>query len=1166
MKTANRLKVRLSVLAGWLALVVAMSPGLVLVHSQSAEESEIRLVVQKFLTALQKKDSATLASLSSEKAKDSASSQTPSQAAAAAFGNVDLNTLTIKQVSIGAAEATAWVSVKSSTTSPRDSKPDQKPQQTNLTIHLVKETGAWKVQSHRSSEEELADAIAAAGSDEERKTLIDGHADLITAQLGRALIVICGRLMSQSNYPQALGLLQIAGQITDQVKDRANRAAVSRGIGMIRYRQGDYQAATERFEESLRGYEDAGRKEGVAAVLNDLGLIHRNKGDNAEALKCYNRSLEINQELGDKRGISQELTNIGYVLEAQGDYSQALENYEKSLKISESIGDRYLTAVTLSAIANVHYFRANYLEALSSYQKALGAFTELGARLEMAGALLGIGNVLNNQGDYPDAIKEYQKSLEIEELLRDKPGIAKDLVCIANVQFYQGNYSPALQYYDRAFRIDEEMGLRRDAATVLGNIGALHGAEGNSAQALKYFAQALTLAREIGDRQLIASFLINIAELHKLSGNFADARKSYEDALRVAEEIETGESIAEALEGLGTIELAAANSEPALAYLQRSLALNEQSGNKRRVALTLGQLGQVYASKGQYLQAIELHERAATIARQIRTPDELVSILTPAADAYRASGKLDQARKALLEAIETVEQLRGLVAGSEQERQSFLEQQVAPYYAMAALLIDQNTYFEALTFAERAKARTLIDVLESGKANLTKALTSEEIDREQKLNAHLVSLNAQIITQKIVKVPDEKRVADLTAQLEQARLEYGAFHTGLYAAHPELRVQRAEFQPISLAECTAFVPDQNTALLEFAVSDHHTYLFVLTRKNPSQALPDLKAYKIDVKSKDLSDLCRRFHEQLSQHGLDFDSLARKLYALLLGPAAAELQARTNLVIVPDGPLWDLPFQALKPNSQHYMIESHAVSYAPSLTALREMYKRSSFSLAAAGRSEALLALGNPALSAQTSSEIKEVFMDADLAALPRAEAQVRELAKIYGSAQSKVYTGAEATEDRFKSDAPGARVLHIAAHGIVNNASPMYSQLVLSRSPGSQDDGVLEAWEIMNMDLKADLVVLAACDTAGGRYGAGEGMIGLSWAFFIAGCPTTVVSQWSVEAESTSRLMIDFHRNLRSGLAKAEALRRAELKLLRGDQRYRDPFYWAPFVVIGAAN
>ena len=98
--------------------------------------------------------------------------------------------------------------------------------------------------------------------------------------------------------------------------------------------------------------------------------------------------------------------------------------------------------------------------------------------------------------------------------------------------------------------------------------------------------------------------------------------------------------------------------------------------------------------------------------------------------------------------------------------------------------------------------------------------------------------------------------------------------------------------------------------------------------------------------------------------------------------------------------------------------------------------------------------------------------------------------------------------------------------------------------------------------MHADLAVLSACETGRGRPGAGEGVIGLSWAFFVAGCPTTVVSQWKVESASTTELMLAFHRNLRSGRSKALALQAAALKLLR-ESRYRHPFYWAGFVVVG---
>ena len=114
----------------------------------------------------------------------------------------------------------------------------------------------------------------------------------------------------------------------------------------------------------------------------------------------------------------------------------------------------------------------------------------------------------------------------------------------------------------------------------------------------------------------------------------------------------------------------------------------------------------------------------------------------------------------------------------------------------------------------------------------------------------------------------------------------------------------------------------------------------------------------------------------------------------------------------------------------------------------------------------------------------------------------------------------------------------------------------------TEEDGILEAWEIMNLKLNAELVVLSACDTAFGKIQKGEGMIGLAWSLFVAGSPTTIASQWKVDSASTTELMLDFHQNLKTNISKAEALRQASLKLLHTDE-YHHPFYWAPYVLIG---
>jgi len=172
---------------------------------------------------------------------------------------------------------------------------------------------------------------------------------------------------------------------------------------------------------------------------------------------------------------------------------------------------------------------------------------------------------------------------------------------------------------------------------------------------------------------------------------------------------------------------------------------------------------------------------------------------------------------------------------------------------------------------------------------------------------------------------------------------------------------------------------------------------------------------------------------------------------------------------------------------------------------------------------------------------------------------------MYGAKASKVYVGAEAREEVLKAESSNYRILQLATHGILNNASPMYSHVVLAQSDNAKEDGLLEAWEIMQMDLQADLVVLSACETARGRIGAGEGVIGLTWALFVAGCPTTVVSQWKVESSSTTELMLAFHHNLKTGATKGEAMRQAALKLM-ANNKYDHPFYWAGFIVVGDGN
>ncbi len=181
---------------------------------------------------------------------------------------------------------------------------------------------------------------------------------------------------------------------------------------------------------------------------------------------------------------------------------------------------------------------------------------------------------------------------------------------------------------------------------------------------------------------------------------------------------------------------------------------------------------------------------------------------------------------------------------------------------------------------------------------------------------------------------------------------------------------------------------------------------------------------------------------------------------------------------------------------------------------------------------------------------------------------MRSIPRAFATSASSVFVGRQATESTFKALAPTYSVIHLATHGVLDNRSPLYSHLLLTGNEGSaEDDGLLEAREIMNMKLSADLAVLSACETANGKIAPGEGVVGMSWAFFVAGTRSMLVSQWKVNSASTSRLMAGFYR-LRADKSQPKsvnALREAALRVMK-DKTSHHPFYWAGFILIGATG
>lgn len=882
----------------------------------------------------------------------------------------------------------------------------------------------------------------------------------------------------------------------------------------------------------------------------------------SDALLAANLAKTIAERISDTKTLIDAASTIGGVYLLRGDLNASLQSYQQAEKLAENGNVTYSLAELQANLCSVQQRLGNFDQATQHCRRSLSLAEAAGNKVAAANTLNTLGIISRQRGAYPQAFEYYRQSLALFEVLGDKRGIAKLLNNLGVAYNAIGNATEALQHYLRSIPIAEEIGNKAGVAGTLSNVSMIYRTLGNYKLALESSQRSFDISEAIGDKTSLSASLEEIGKIHAQAGEYAAALECYRKSLAYAEQ--TGEKldIAIRLLSVGNAYRNLGNNNAALDYYKRGLSLAESIDAPFTVVAILNTLAHLNLQQGRVAEALELSERSVEKARQTGAHKDYWQGLLIAGEAFRSLKKPVEARRRFEEAINVIETARSQLIANERDQAFFFESRFDPYAQMVLLMAEQGQTAEAFNFSERSKARVLLDVLQAGRVDVNSAMTEQEKGQENKLRTDLNSLNGQFRRESQSSKSDPKRLADLKNRVEKARLAHENFQTQLYASHPELRVKRGQSLPLDLAQANELVTDSRTALLEYAVAGDKTFLFVLTANSESgneAHTPALKLYDLNIDRQQLIERVPELNRRIANNDLEYSTLSKELYGLLIAPAEKQLQGKTRLIIVPDDILWEAPFQALKSADGRFLLESAAVSYAPSLTVLREIVKLSKV------RSEGtMLAMGNPKLAGPTISRAKDVMSGSSFEPLPEAERMVTGLGRLYGPS-ARVYVGAEAREDIFKSQAANYRILQLSTHGVINDRSPMYSHLVLAQSSDGKEDGLLEAWEIMQMKLNADLVVLSACETARGRVGAGEGVIGLSWALFVAGCPTTVVSQWKVESSSTADLMLEFHRHLLKGLSKSESMRRAALKLM-ADKRFSHPFYWAGFIVVGNGN
>jgi CHAT domain-containing protein len=537
-------------------------------------------------------------------------------------------------------------------------------------------------------------------------------------------------------------------------------------------------------------------------------------------------------------------------------------------------------------------------------------------------------------------------------------------------------------------------------------------------------------------------------------------------------------------------------------------------------------------------KALQLASRAVEVARNPGI-DQVNWSPWPAyavrGRALHAAHRDGEAIAALEQAIRLIESDPARASLDDLGRARFLDNKTAPYVDLVELFVSLGRNREAFAAAERMKGRTVAEALQQARAG-RESLTEKERAKQDELDGRVRALNEESAKSGGQSVRD---------RLAMARAELERFESELVLQHPALRLEPRSDQTEALLTMPASL--SGAALVEFVVGPRQTTVFVVTRGTAGTAA--ITARSLKIAQPRLRALVAHLRKEVSTRDYRYPASARMLYDLLLLPLRQQLAGR-SICIVPDDVLWHLPFHVLLDADGVPLLVRHAVSYAPSLTMLRLGAEHRS-----GAASGAVLAFGDPYPEAAA-----KLVRSRD--ALPDALQEVQQLPRVYGAGRVRVYTGAAAREATFKQEAPHFRTLHIASHAIVDDGAPLYSAIMLAPTAGS-DDGRLEAREILRMRLTADVAVLSACDTAAGPVAPGEGAVGLSWAFLLAGCPSTVVSGWPTDSAATRQLMIGFHRRMAVGDSPSVALRTAALTLMRTGE-YAHPFYWGAFIVMGS--
>ncbi|MGA3186983.1 MAG: CHAT domain-containing tetratricopeptide repeat protein [Bryobacteraceae bacterium] len=776
-----------------------------------------------------------------------------------------------------------------------------------------------------------------------------------------------------------------------------------------------------------------------------------------------------------------------------------LQHFDEAAELAQqairSAGDKSGEALGYNGLSRVYYFARKLTAAVDAADQAQSAAMEAGDKALLSAALGHKGDALRDLGKLEDARSAYERQLRYLREAGDRWGEAINLRMTALLYRNMGDYERAHASAQASLNIAQTLTDRVVEGQSLFVLGFIEGQQEHYADSLKHLNAALAMPTL---NSLTRSQILRmVGEIHCSQGRY-----------RLCADM-----------------------------IRQQLDMAVAAGNREQIALAWYNLTKPQALMGAHQDAYESSLKALTTLRSAdHDPFEEWHFLGAVGGELQALGRFRDAAPYFDEAIVSIEDLRqGLVPTEESMAKAASDPSTRELFDRA---IQNRFAFDpagAFRIAELARARAFLSILAESKVDLRKGLSDADRKREAELFARVMAIQKQ--TRK-------------DAELEAAENDLETFRIGIRKTNPRLADVRYP-HPLDIEQVRKSLTPGQT-LIEFSLGEKRSFVWAISRgRFLSAALPPRKDIERQVAafrqtiSESVSGLTA------SRSEVEVKQLASRLYAVLMRPIESSLQGSKEIVVVPDGTLYYVPFEALvAPGTDTYLMERFPVRYVASATSFVETEQSP-----VAHASKTLLAFGDPAYR-QTG-----MANGFDLSALPYTRDEVTGIAALFPKDQRTVYLGKAARQDSLQAETLGSyRYIHFAAHGLVDEAHPGRSGLALTA--GAADDGVLRVDSITGLSINAEVVTLSACSTGLGKLASGEGMLGLVRAFLYAGAENVNVSLWNVSDAATPVLMKGFYRNLGQSIAPAEALRRAKIGMIRQENAlWRHPHFWAPFVL-----